>query len=261
MPVYQLDEGLWFPNPKYGESDGLLAVGGDLSVNRLLLAYSHGIFPWYAYQLYDEPHWYCPMDRFVIFPKEIHISHSMKQLMRQGKYHITTNQDFKGVINACSKADSRNTDMGAWLGPQMIRAYTKLHKMGIAHSVEVWEVEGREIGKRKTENYASTPSTYGDSTLSQGEKGTENGVHNSHRLVGGLYGIDLNGAFFGESMFSLVPSASKLALIHLAQHLEKKGYSFIDCQFETPHLLSMGGRHITYEEYMSILNANAHKKE
>ena len=232
MPVYQLDEGLWFPNPKYGEPDGLFAVGGDLSVKRLLLAYSHGIFPWYAYQLYDEPHWYCPMDRFVIFPKEIHISHSMKQLMRQGKYHITMNQDFKGVINACSKADSRNTDMGAWLGPQMIRAYTQLHKMGIAHSVEVWET-------KETENNTSIP----------------------RRLVGGLYGIDLNGAFFGESMFSLVPSASKLALIHLAQHLEKKGYSFIDCQFETPHLLSMGGRHIPYEEYMAILNANAHKQE
>ena len=232
MPVYQLDEGLWFPKPKYGEPDGLLAVGGDLSVNRLLLAYSHGIFPWYAYQLYDEPHWYCPMDRFVIFPKEIHISHSMKQLMRQGKYHITMNQDFKGVINACSKADSRNTDMGAWLGPQMIRAYTQLHKMGIAHSVEVWEA-------KETENNTSIPL----------------------RLVGGLYGIDLNGAFFGESMFSLVPSASKLALIHLAQHLEKKGYSFIDCQFETTHLLSMGGQHIPYEEYMAILNANAHKKE
>ena len=284
MPVYQLDEGLWFPNPKYGEPDGLFAVGGDLSVNRLLLAYSHGIFPWYAYQLYDEPHWYCPMDRFVIFPKEIHISHSMKQLMRQGKYHITIDHDFEGVITGCSKADCRNTDMGAWLGPQMIRAYTQLHKMGIAHSVEVWEVEGTENGKlrisesnqtclncrveagstkskRETGNYASTPSPYGDSTLSQGEKGTENGVHNSLRLVGGLYGIDLNGAFFGESMFSLVPSASKLALIHLAQHLEKKGYSFIDCQFETPHLLSMGGQHIPYEEYMAILNANAHKKE
>ena len=232
MPVYQLDEGLWFPNPKYGEPDGLFAVGGDLSVNRLLLAYSHGIFPWYAYQLYDEPHWYCPMDRFVIFPKEIHISHSMKQLMRQGKYHITIDHDFEGVIKGCSKADCRNTDMGAWLGPQMINAYTQLHKMGIAHSIEVWEA-------KETGNDTSIPL----------------------RLVGGLYGIDLNGAFFGESMFSLVPSASKLALIHLAQHLEKKGYSFIDCQFETPHLLSMGGRHIPYEEYMAILNANAHRKE
>ena len=228
MPVYQLDEGLWFPNPKYGEPDGLLAVGGDLSINRLLLAYSHGIFPWFAYQLYNEPHWYCPMERFVIFPKEIHISHSMKQLMRQDKYLITMDHDFEGVINGCSQADSRNTDMGAWLGPQMIKSYTRLHKMGIAHSVEVWEVS-------KTEN--------------------EN--LKSYRLVGGLYGIDLNGAFFGESMFSLVPSASKLALIHLARHLEKKNYSFIDCQFETPHLLSMGGRHIPYDEYMAMLNANA----
>ena len=228
MPIYQLDEGLWFPNPKYGEPDGLLAVGGDLSINRLLLAYSHGIFPWFAYQLYNEPHWYCPMERFVIFPKEIHISHSMKQLMRQDKYLITMDHDFEGVINGCSKADSRNTDMGAWLGPQMIKSYTRLHKMGIAHSVEVWEVS-------KTENVNLK----------------------SHRLVGGLYGIDLNGAFFGESMFSLVPSASKLALIHLARHLEKKNYSFIDCQFETPHLLSMGGRHIPYDEYMAMLNANA----
>ena len=122
MPIYQLDEGLWFPNPKYGEPDGLLAVGGDLSINRLLLAYSHGIFPWFAYQLYKEPHWYCPMERFVIFPKEIHISHSMKQLMRQDKYLITMDHDFEGVINGCSKADSRNTDMGAWLGPQMIKS-------------------------------------------------------------------------------------------------------------------------------------------
>ena len=232
MPIYQLDEGLWFPNPKYGEPDGLLAVGGDLSINRLLLAYSHGIFPWFAYQLYNEPHWYCPMERFVIFPKEIHISHSMKQLMRQDKYLITMDHDFEGVINGCSKADSRNTDMGAWLGPQMIKSYTRLHKMGIAHSVEVWEV-----GKTESEGPGS------------------------HRLVGGLYGIDLNGAFFGESMFSLVPSASKLALIHLARHLEKKNYSFIDCQFETPHLLSMGARHIPYDEYMSILNANAQKEK
>lgn len=232
MPVYQLDEGLWFPNPKYGEPDGLFAVGGDLSVNRLLLAYSHGIFPWFAYQLYNEPHWYCPMDRFVIFPKEIHISHSMKQLMRQGKYHITIDHDFEGVIKGCSKADCRNTDMGAWLGPQMINAYTQLHKMGIAHSVEVWEA-------KETGNNTSIPL----------------------RLVGGLYGIDLNGAFFGESMFSLVPSASKLALIHLARHLEEKNYSFIDCQFETPHLRSMGGRHIPYDEYMAMLNANAHRRK
>ena len=232
MPIYQLDEGLWFPNPKYGEPDGLFAVGGDLSINRLLLAYSHGIFPWFAYQLYNEPHWYCPMDRFVIFPKEIHISHSMKQLMHQGKYLITMDKNFEDVIHGCSKVNSRNTDMGAWLGPQMINSYIQLHKMGIAHSVEVWEV---------------------------GE--TENEIPKSRSLVGGLYGIELNGAFFGESMFSLVPSASKLALIHLAHHLEEKNYSFIDCQFETPHLLSMGGRHIPYDEYIAMLKAYAQKKE
>lgn len=159
------------------------------------------------------------MERFVIFPNEIHISHSMKQLMRKGQYLVTFNQDFDGVIRGCSKANSRHEQEGAWLGTDMIQAYTELHRMQVAISVEVWEV---------------------------GE--TEN-----KRLVGGLYGVCLGRVFCGESMFSLVPSASKLALIHLARQLQKVPGSLIDCQFETPHLRSMGGRHIPYDQYISIL--------
>lgn len=222
MAVYLLDEDLWFPDPREGEESGLIAVGGDLSVNRLLLAYNYGIFPWFSFRCSKEPHWYCPLDRFVIFPNEIHISHSMRQLLRQHKFETTINEDFRGVIRGCSAAEGRIHEFGAWLGSDMIKAYTKLHNLGYAASVEVWEQQG---------------STADDK-----------------RLVGGLYGITLRNAFFGESMFSLVPNASKLALIHLAQTMASRNGVFIDCQFETPHLLSMGGRHISYEEYMHLLN-------
>lgn len=223
MAVYQLDDELWFPNPRMGEEDGLIAVGGDLSVGRLLLAYSNGFFPWYSYRSQEEPLWYCPLDRFVIFPKEIHISHSMKQLMRQNKYNVTINKDFDGVIRGCSKVDGRNQVFEAWLGPDIIKAYTALNRLGYAFSVEVWE------------------ATNNDSESKEG------------KLVGGLYGVSLRNAFFGESMFSLVPNASKLALIYLAQTLAQHGGVFIDCQFETPHLKSMGGKHITYDEYLELL--------
>jgi len=214
MAVYQLDNDLWFPDPHLGEDDGLVAVGGDLSVDRLLLAYSNGFFPWYSFSHNKEPMWFCPLQRFVIFPKEIHISHSMQQLINKNVLKPTINQDFEGVIQGCAIAQNRDKENGAWLGPDMIKAYTELHRQGFAVSVEVWQDE---------------------------------------QLVGGLYGVNLGKSFFGESMFSLVPSASKLALIHLARMLEILGGSLIDCQFETPHLRSMGGRHIPYEEYIRII--------
>jgi len=210
--VFRLDDELWFPDPHLADDDGCLAVGGDLSVDRLLLAYQHGIFPWYAFR-HDEPIWYCPKKRFVIFPDEIHISHSMRTLMRKNIYTVTFNKDFEGVIANCGGL--RIDEEYAWLGPDMTAAYTELHNQGFALSVEVWEKE---------------------------------------RLVGGLYGVNIGSAFFGESMFSLVPSASKLALISLAQIMQECGGSLIDCQFETPHLKSMGGRYIDYDEYMEIIS-------
>lgn len=221
MAVWQLDDDLWFPNPRWGEDDGLVAIGGDLSVDRLLLAYSHGYFPWYAFNMERQPHWYCPLDRYVIFPDEIHVSHSMKQLLKQHKYQVTMNQDFDGVIHRCSTTNGRNEEGGAWLGPDIIEAYTALHRRGYASSVEVWDL---------------SPDAQ------------------SRRLVGGLYGVTLCHAFFGESMFSLVPNASKLALIHLATTMEQNDGRFIDCQFETPLFVSMGGRHITYDRYMQLLS-------
>lgn len=214
--VYQLDSSLSFPAPWLGEEDGLLAVGGDLSIDRLLLAYSNGIFPWYSFRDCKEILWYCPMQRFVIFPEKIHISHSMRTLIRKDEYEMSLNQDFDGVIASCSKL--RYDEEGAWLGEDMIKAYTELHKQGFAASVEVWDKSGK--------------------------------------LVGGLYGVNIGQAFFGESMFSLVPSASKLALIFLAKTMAENGGTLIDCQFETPHLKSMGGEYISYREYMKLIQGN-----
>ena len=214
MAVYQLDNDLWFPDPHLGEEDGLVAVGGDLSVDRLLLAYSNGFFPWFSFRDNKEPLWFCPLQRFVIFPSEIHVSHSMQQLLNKHQLVPSINKDFEGVIRGCAIAQNRMKQDGAWLGPDMIEAYTEMHRQGFATSVEVWQDD---------------------------------------QLVGGLYGINLGGSFFGESMFSLVPNASKVALIHLAHMMEILGGTLIDCQFETPHLRSMGGRYISYEEYINII--------
>ena len=214
--VFKLSEDLIFPDPHLGEPDGLLAVGGDLSVDRLLLAYSNGIFPWYSFRQPDIL-WYCPMQRFVIFPNEVHVSHSMRTLIRKNRYRMSINENFPEVIRNCSINGGRDEMEGAWLGSDMIEAYTELHRQGFAASVEVWEDEN---------------------------------------LVGGLYGVNLGKAFFGESMFSLAPNGSKLALIHLAEFFRDHGGTLIDCQFETPHLRSMGGRFISYGEYMRLLKTS-----
>ena len=207
----------WFPNPLFypPDEDGRFCVGGELTPEWLVLAYSNGIFPWFAFQWHDEPVWYCPMDRFVIFPSEIHISHSMRTMMNKGEYSVSFGKCFEQVIEHCSAP--RINEPGAWLGDDMIKAYTRMHDLGLAMSVEAWH--GKE-------------------------------------LIGGLYGVTLGHCFFGESMFSLQPSGSKLALIALASALSNFDDSLIDCQFETPHLKSMGGRHISYKEYMDILRAS-----
>ena len=211
--VFELDDSLAFPPTFLCEPDGLLAVGGDLSVDRLLKAYRFGIFPWYAFRS-RQIRWYCPMDRFVIFPSEIHVSHSMRTLLRKGLYTCSMGMRFDEVIRACS--EQRIEEEGAWLGPDMIEAYSELHRQGYAYSVEVEDAAGR--------------------------------------LVGGLYGVTIGRTFFGESMFSRVPNGSKIALIWLARWMEENGGMLIDCQFETPHLKSMGGRHISYSEFMEIVD-------
>ncbi len=217
--VYRIYDSLEFPDPTDGDPDGLIAVGGDLNPDRLMLAYSLGIFPWYSFRDNDEPLWFCPMERFVIFPDEIHVSHSMRTLMNKGLYSVTFNKAFGKVIKGCSE---KRIDMdGAWLGDDIIKAYSRLHELGFAMSVEVWK---------------------------------------DNDLVGGLYGVTIGTAFCGESMFSREPGASKLALIHLARNMAENGGKMIDCQFETPHLKSMGGRTITYDEYLRILRTPVWKK-
>lgn len=210
------DDELNFPDPRWGDPDGMFAVGGDLSLDRLILAYSKGIFPWYAYKFYKKPHWYCPMSRFVIFPSEIHISHSMRTMMNNPRYEVTFNQEFVEVMQGCRYVDYRDQHLGSWLGKHIIKAYTELYRVNRAISVEVWK---------------------------------------DKILVGGLYGVVVGRNVIGESMFSDEPSASKLALIHLAKEMEKHGGGIIDCQVESPHLKSMGARHIPYDEYLRILHS------
>lgn len=210
MPVYRLKDGeVSFPNPRLAEKDGLLAVGGDLSVERLLLAYCNGIFPWYNPG--EEILWWCPKKRFLIFPGEIHISHSMKKHIRKHKDEIRLNRDFRDTMHRCRM---KREEDGTWIGDDMERAYLTLHKEGYAASVEAFE---------------------------DGE------------LAGGLYGVAIGKCFFGESMFSDKENGSKVALVGLAGLLKKQGFFFIDCQFYTPHLESMGGRYIDWEEYTRLL--------
>jgi len=206
--VFRLDERLLFPHPELAEPDGLLAVGGDLSTDRLLLAYQNGIFPWYSD---DTPIlWYSPHERFVLYPDELKVSKSMNQVLRSNKFRVTIDQCFEKVISACSAVDREGQD-GTWITAAMKAAYIKLHDLGYAHSVEVWQ---------------------------------------QNDLVGGLYGVQIGAVFCGESMFSLVSNASKIALVHLCQSGQ---YRLIDCQVHTRHLESMGARMISRGEYLAAL--------
>ncbi|WP_456377614.1 leucyl/phenylalanyl-tRNA--protein transferase [Lutibacter sp.] len=217
--MYLLSKELIFPPVHLANEGGLLAVGGDLSVERLLLAYKSGIFPWYNQ---GEPIiWYSPNPRMVLFPHKLKISKSMKQVIRKGDFTVTFNQNFEEVISNC-KHIFRATDLGqTWITNEMQQAYINLHKQGIAKSVEVWR--------------------HFDSAQYDKE------------LVGGLYGIDLGTIFCGESMFSKVSNASKLAFIYLTQKLEKESYKLIDCQVYNNHLASLGAEEISRDEFLSYL--------
>ena len=210
MPVYKLSaEGAKiFPPARLADFDGLLAYGGDLCIERLVNAYSNGIFPWFNPE--EEILWWAPKMRFVIFPSEIKISRSLKKLISSGELETRFNFDFPAVINSCGELRAGKT----WLGKNMQAAYIDLFNAGHALSA---------------------------------------GVYKNDELVGGLYGVALGKCFFGESMFSLVPSASKVALVALAERLKAEGFLFIDCQFHTPHLESMGGRYISWDEYHRLL--------
>lgn len=206
-----------FPDPRLGNPSGMFAVGGDLRVPRVIAALKIGAFPWFAFR-YEKPMWCCPMERFVIFPNEIHVSHSMRNVFNRGIFTVTFDQDFESMISLCAVADNRIDHPDAWLGERVITTYCHLHRRGIAHSVEVWD-------------------------------------NATDRLVGGLYGERVGRCFMGESMCSLVPNASKAALITLARKMAAEPYpTIIDTQIETPHLASLGARYIPYDDYLPYLN-------
>jgi leucyl/phenylalanyl-tRNA--protein transferase len=210
MPVYRLPDQPAFPPVERAVKNGLLAVGGDLSPERLLAAYREGIFPWYSEG--ESLLWWSPDPRFVLFPRELRVSRSMRQFLKKQLFRITFDHAFRGVIDACRKP--RPGQEGTWITQEMQEAYIALHDLGYAHSVEVWQEEA---------------------------------------LIGGLYGVSLGHAFFGESMFSTRANASKAALIALILGQQELHFNLIDCQVETPHLGGLGARLIPRREFRALL--------
>ncbi len=217
MPVYLLDDSLSFPDPGLASDDGLLAIGSDLSVERLLLAYSHGIFPWYNE---DNPiMWWSPDPRMVLFPDKFKVSDSLKQLIRRETFQVSFDTAFEEVIEHCSRVP-RQAQEGTWITTGMKEAYIKLHEKGFAHSVE---------------------------TYFEGE------------LVGGLYGVSIGKAFFGESMFHLKSNASKVAFVYLIKRLTGWLFHIIDAQQETRHLQSFGAQAIPRKDFLNIIEKAVHE--
>ncbi|WP_417446297.1 leucyl/phenylalanyl-tRNA--protein transferase [Kangiella sp.] len=214
--IFLLDETPLFPDPRLAQAEpnGLLAIGGDLSIARLTEAYRNGIFPWFCE---DEPIlWWSPDPRCVFMLDEVHVSRSLRRELKKARYSITINKAFAEVMNQCAapRADQPET----WILPEMQQAYYELHQSGLAHSIEVWENTGDE-----------------------------------ETLVGGMYGVSMGRFFFGESMFSRRPSTSKIALIYLSHFLKQAGFSMIDAQVGNPHLYRMGARDMTREEFLWLL--------
>ena len=212
MPIFRLVDEPIFPAPDYADPSGLLAVGGDLSTERLLEAYRLGIFPWYSD---DQPIlWWAPDPRFVLQLEEFHISRSLKKTLRRGIFQVTADRAFDEVIAACA-AVPRDGQNGTWITAEMQDAYIKLHGLGYAHSVETW-FEGN--------------------------------------LAGGIYGVSLGKAFFGESMFHRKTNASKVALAALVEKLKSWSFHFLDAQMTTEHMMSLGAREVSRRVFLKQLH-------
>lgn len=215
MPVFRLNSECIFPPPQLADKSGMLAVGGDLSPERLLLAYINGIFPWYSD---GEPIcWWAPNPRFVLFTDELHISKSLAKTRRQQRFTVTYDQAFEQVIGNCATTPRHDQD-GTWITTEMQAAYIKMHRLGIAHSVESWQ---------------------------------------DGQLAGGLYGMQIGRVFFGESMFSHLPDSSKVAFSTLVLTLREQGVKLIDCQVHTDYLESFGARHIPLPLFLEELERSA----
>jgi leucyl/phenylalanyl-tRNA--protein transferase len=211
MPIYRLGREVAFPDPALAEPDGLLAVGGDLSPERLLTAYAEGIFPWFDDR--SPILWWSPDPRLVLEPRDLHVSRSLERTLRRGTFRVTTDTAFERVIRRCAVRE-RPGQKGTWITPEMVDAYVRLHELGFAHSFEAWE---------------------GDS------------------LAGGLYGVSLGSAFFGESMFADRRDASKVAFVRAVEWLASRGVSLVDCQVRTEHLVSLGAREVPRRAFLERL--------
>lgn len=213
--MYLLDDRIIFPPVTAADEHGFLAVGGDLSTERLIAAYRNGIFPWYNE---DEPIcWWSPDPRCVLFPDKLKVSKSMKKIIRDRAFRFSMNKAFEKVMRSCQQLERKGGN-GTWIQDEMIVAYTELHHLGFAHSAEAW---------------------LGD------------------ELVGGLYGIRIGKIFFGESMFSKVSNASKLAFIKYVDYLQKDEVVLIDCQQQTDHLISLGAEMISRDSFVDYLHRYA----
>lgn len=213
MTVFALPKAPVFPDPTHAEADGLLAVGGDLSPRRLLIAYGQGIFPWYDAR--SPILWWSPDPRLIVDPDSLHIPDRLGRLVRRKQFPVTLDTAFEDVITACATTP-RHGAHGTWIVPEMHAAFSRLHELGFAHSVEVWS---KDV------------------------------------LVGGLYGVALGGAFFGESMFYRQPDASKIGFATLAPALFRAGFTLIDCQQTTAHMLRFGGFEVSRKDFRSRLQA------
>jgi leucyl/phenylalanyl-tRNA--protein transferase len=212
--LHHVTNELYFPPVDKAIDEGLLAYGGDLSPERLMLAYRSGIFPWFED---TQPIlWWSPDPRMVLFPDELVVSKSMRNILNRGIFKVTFNTDFREVISNC-KEIKRDGQNGTWITEEMRNAYCRLHELGFAKSVEVWQDD---------------------------------------KLVGGLYGIDLGHIFCGESMFSKVSNASKVGFIALVNELKSKNYKLLDCQVYNEHLESLGCREIERNKFLEILKRN-----
>ena len=211
--MYFLTKELYFPPVSEASYEGVLAVGGDLSVERLLLAYRNGIFPWFNE---DEPiFWWAPSKRMVINPNDYKVAKSLRNIINRNIFEVTINKNFSGVISNCQNAERKGQE-GTWITDDIIKAYTQLHQLGKAMSFEVWQNE---------------------------------------ELVGGLYGVDLGHVFCGESMFSKVPNASKIAFVKLIEYLKENNYKLLDCQVHNDHLEKLGAFEISREAFMLVLES------
>jgi leucyl/phenylalanyl-tRNA--protein transferase len=211
VPLFRLPREPVFPDPELAEPDGLLAAGGDLSVERLLVAYAAGVFPWYSEGL--PILWWSPDPRLVLFPGELHVPRRLARVLRSGRFQVRADTAFERVIRGCAGRARPGQD-GTWITPEMIQAYLRLHRRGFAHSFEAWEGEA---------------------------------------LAGGLYGVSLGAAFFGESMFADRPDASKVAFVRSVEWLAGRGCQLVDCQVKTAHLQRFGAREIPRREFLDHL--------